>query len=88
MCGRLVIVSDIGVLSEVVGDAGLKFPPGDAEALASCLQKILETPELVTELRLKAQRRAFQLFRQERMVEDHISLCEEILWCKYSSRAY
>jgi glycosyltransferase involved in cell wall biosynthesis len=74
MSGRLVIVSDIGVLSEVVGNAGLKFPPGNAEALATCLQKILENPELAEELRLKARKRALQMFRQERMIEDHLSL--------------
>jgi Glycosyltransferase len=39
MLGRLVIVSDIGVLSEVVGDTGLKFPPGDVDGLAECMQK-------------------------------------------------
>lgn len=74
MSGRLVIVSDIGVLSEVVGDAGLKFPPGDAEGLATCLQKILENSELAAELRLKARKRALQVFQQERMIEDHLSL--------------
>lgn len=86
MLGRLVIVSDIGVLSEVIGDAGLKFPPGDAEGLATCLQKVLEEPEMVRDLRLKAQKRAWQLFRQNRMVENHLSLYGGLLW-KESSRS-
>ena len=33
MRGGLVVVADIGGLSEVVGDAGLKFAPGDVETL-------------------------------------------------------
>ncbi len=34
-----VIAADIGGLSEVVGDAGLKFYPGDSQALAECIGK-------------------------------------------------
>src|SRR6202051_5059582 len=40
MRGRLVIVADIGGLAEVVGDAGLKFAPGNAVSLADCLRSI------------------------------------------------
>ncbi len=79
MCGRLVVVSDIGVLSEVVGDGGLKFPPGDVDGLAKCLRKLLKNPELVAQLSLEARRRALELFRRERMVEDHVSLYSQIL---------
>jgi len=39
MRGRLVVCADIGGLTEIVGDAGLKFPPGDATALAACLRR-------------------------------------------------
>lgn len=80
--GRLVVVSDIGVLSEVVGDAGLRFPPGDVEGLAGCLQNVLENLGLLVELQQKARKRALQLFRQERMVKDHLSLYRGILSCK------
>ena len=37
--GRCVIASDIGALAEVLGDAGMKFPTGDAEGLARCMEK-------------------------------------------------
>lgn len=79
IAGRLVIVSDIGVLSEVVGDAGLKFPPGDAEALSACLQNALENPELVAGLRERSRKRALGLFERERMIEDHLSLYGGVL---------
>src|ERR1700737_1281917 len=39
MSGYLVIASDIGGLSEVVGDGGMLFPPGDAEALKNLMRK-------------------------------------------------
>lgn len=74
MRGRLVIASDIGGLGEVVGDAGLKFPPGDVNELASCLRRVLQRPEIVGEFGRKARQRALQLFRQERMVDEHLSI--------------
>ncbi|MEZ8222140.1 Glycosyl transferases group 1 [Candidatus Fervidibacteria bacterium JGI MDM2 JNZ-1-D12] len=74
MRGRLVIASDIGGLGEVVGDARLKFPPGDVNGLASCLRRVLQRPEIVGEFGRKARQRALQLFRQERMVDEHLSI--------------
>ena len=37
--GRLVIASDIGGLGEMVGDAAIKFPAGDAPTLADQMKK-------------------------------------------------
>ena len=79
MRGRLVIAADIGGLSEVVGSAGLKFRPGDAGALADCEKRVLEHPEVIAELGSKAHARAIQLFRDERMVEEHLRLYRELL---------
>ena len=74
MRGRLVICSDIGGLSEVVGDAGMKFRPGNAEALAACLCRIIDSPVLIEELGLKARARARQFFSRAQMIEDHASI--------------
>ena len=79
MRGRIVCVSEIGGLSEVVGDAGLKFPPGDADALAACMLRVLEEPELRKELGWKARRRAVQFFLEERMVEEHLQTYRAIV---------
>ncbi len=78
MKGRLLIVSDLGSLAEVVGDAGLKFSPGDVEGLAACMQRVLESPELGGQLSYKAQQRARQRFSLERMVEEHRSVYQEV----------
>jgi glycosyltransferase involved in cell wall biosynthesis len=71
---KVLIVSDIGALTEVVGDAGLSFPAGDAQALAGCLRRVLHSKELSDEMGLKAFERASSLFTPERMVNDHLAL--------------
>ena len=43
-CGAAVVSSDGGALPEVVGDAGLVSPAGDAEAMAANLARLLDAP--------------------------------------------
>jgi glycosyltransferase involved in cell wall biosynthesis len=73
MRGRLVIAADIGGLGEIVGDAGLKFPPGKAGELAAMMRRVIETPELAAALGNRARSRAATLFQAERMVQDHLA---------------
>jgi len=70
--GRMVIAADIGGLSEVVGDAGLKFQPGDIVGLADRMRQILDDPAIIKMFGECAGERASQLFRQEQMVERYI----------------
>lgn len=79
MKGRAVIASDIGGLGEIVGDAGLKFPPGDAGALAASMRRLLEDSDLVRELGKRARLRARDLFRLNRRIDQHLELCATIL---------
>jgi glycogen(starch) synthase len=79
MRGRLVVAADIGGLGEVVGEGGLKFPPGDIEGLASCLRRVLDEPDLAKALGKKARQRALQLFLEERMVAEHLSVYRQLL---------
>jgi len=79
MCGRLVIASDIGGLGELVGDAGLKFPPGDVESLALCLRRVQDEPKLVASIAEKAKQRALDLFRKERMIAAHRTLFSSLM---------
>lgn len=78
MRGRTVVASDIGGLSEVVGDAGWKFPPGDADALCNCLVQILDHPESATRMGAKARAYALKRFAVDRMIEEHLSLYRQI----------
>jgi glycosyltransferase involved in cell wall biosynthesis len=74
MRGRLVIAADIGGLTEVVGDTGLKFTPGDPESLANCLRSVIENPALIGSYGEKARRRAVQLFQRSKMVSEHAQI--------------
>jgi glycogen(starch) synthase len=78
MRGRPVIVSDIGGLAEVAGDGGLTFPPGDANALAECLRRLIDHPDWVVDLGRKAGARAHTVFTQARMVDEHRRIFESL----------
>jgi glycosyltransferase involved in cell wall biosynthesis len=49
--GAVVVASSSGALPEVVGDAGMLVPPGDAAALAAALTRLRDEPELRGKLR-------------------------------------
>jgi glycogen(starch) synthase len=71
--GRLVIASDIGGLGEIVGEAGLKFPAGDAHQLAHQMEKVLQQNAEVGAKGEAAQNRARSLFLVDRMVAEHLA---------------
>jgi glycosyltransferase involved in cell wall biosynthesis len=71
MRGRLVIAVDIGGLSEVLGDTGLKFAPGDAISLANCLGRVMDDPALIGNYGEKARARASQMFQCAQMIAEH-----------------
>jgi len=75
--GKLVICSDIGAIGEVVGDAGLSFPPGDASALAGCMRSVLESPELARRLGRKAHTRAAE-FDAASMLRRHLDVYRDL----------
>ena len=79
MRGHLLVTSDIGALAEVVGDTGLKFPTGDVEGLAACLEQVLESPGLVKVRRQQARERGIQLFSEGRMIGEHLALYRRLL---------
>jgi glycogen synthase len=79
MRGRLVIASDVGGLGEIVGDAGLKCPPGDAAALADCMRVVLRDTSVVDTYGRKARERALHLFARGRMLDEHAGLYREVL---------
>ena len=54
-CGRCVVASDIDAHRELIGDAGVLFPSGDAEGLAQALRRVLANAELRTSLGAAAQ---------------------------------
>jgi glycosyltransferase involved in cell wall biosynthesis len=79
MRGRVIVASDIGGLGEIVGRAGMKFPPGDVVALTECLRRVLADPELRCTLGRAARTRALKNFTQQKMVADHMQLYTRLL---------
>ena len=78
MRGGLVVVADVGGLSEVVGGAGLKFTPGDIETLYSQLRIVLEKPSIVATVRSAARARALKHFNRDSMIQNHLALYREV----------
>jgi glycosyltransferase involved in cell wall biosynthesis len=56
--GSCIVASDIPENREVLGDAGLTFPPGDVHALRACLAALLDDPARVALYRRRAAERA------------------------------
>jgi glycosyltransferase involved in cell wall biosynthesis len=44
-CATPLVASRTGALPEVVGDAAVQVPPGDAEELAAVLRRLHDSPE-------------------------------------------
>jgi glycosyltransferase involved in cell wall biosynthesis len=59
-CGTPVVCADATSLPEVVGDAGLLVHPGDIDAMAAALLRILGEPDLRASLAERALQRAAQ----------------------------
>ena len=50
-CGTPVVAADTSALPEAVGDAGLLFPAGEADALVNQMLVLLDRPEQVATMR-------------------------------------
>jgi glycosyltransferase involved in cell wall biosynthesis len=70
-CGAPVVTTTGSALAEVVEDAALKVPPGDADALADAIGSILDYPAIEARLRAAGPARAAQ-FTWSRCVEQHV----------------
>jgi glycosyltransferase involved in cell wall biosynthesis len=73
-----VIGSDTGVLPELIGDAGIVTPPGEAEALASALGRALDPGERAA-LARAARARALKQFSDDAIAERTLRFWQEML---------
>lgn len=69
-CGVPVVSSDGGALPEVVGDAGLLVPAGDATALGDAIVRVLEDPVLAQQLAHAGRARILQYFSWSKVAAD------------------
>ena len=76
--GKPMIASDVEGMRELVSNAGLLFPQGDAEALAALIREVCEDPEKAGEIGRKCRERALQYDIVETAKRYH-ALYEEVL---------
>lgn len=77
--GKMLIVSRIGALEEVVGNTGLVCEAGKEDDLAARMRETLGAPERTRLLGIAARDRAQSLFTSARMIGEHVRLYERIL---------
>lgn len=65
LAGRAILATATGGTPELVGDAGILVPQGDAQAFAAGLRRLLEDPQLRADLGRKAALRALELPNEE-----------------------
>ena len=63
------MASDVGGIPEIIthGSNGLLVPPGDPQALAQAIQKLIEDPQMARRLGDAARQAAFERFSEEAM---------------------
>jgi len=76
--GRPVIASAIGGLGELVREAGLLFSPGDPEALAYAMKRILDEPYLAASLAAAGRQRVLLTFSYRDMIDAHARLYRDL----------
>lgn len=79
--GLAIVASDVGEVGVALaaGEAGLLVPPGDLEALASALDRLLRDPELARALGQRARRRALEEYGVEQMVRRYVDIYKELV---------
>ncbi len=78
-CSVPVVGSDSGAIPEVIGEAGLIFPDGDASALADCLQRLIDSPDLRAELTRRGTVRVQAHFTQESIAQRTLEFYRQVL---------
>jgi glycosyltransferase involved in cell wall biosynthesis len=78
-CGVPVIGSDCGEIPNVVGDAGLIFPEGDAEALRECLTRLMHAPDLRTDLARRGRERVLAHFTQVQIAAQTVAVYRDLV---------
>jgi glycosyltransferase involved in cell wall biosynthesis len=78
--GRPVIASAVGGNAEVVSpEVGVLVPPGDADALATALRRLLSSPDEAAQMGARGRRWVRSEFSVERMVAETTALYDDLL---------
>ena len=78
-CAVPVVSTTGGALPEVMGQAGLLVPPGDEQALAAAISKILDNPTLAAKLGHAGYERVHRLFTWEKAAQITVKVYKEAI---------
>lgn len=78
-CKVPVIGSDSGEIPHVIGNAGLVFPEGNVQALANCLNQLMEQPELVKKFSELGYQKAMSQYTNKALAKQQLDFYKEIL---------
>jgi len=67
-CGRPCVATDVGGVSEAIGDTGIVVPPREPAALAKACVRLLKDHELRRRLGMAARARALEMFTVDRAI--------------------
>lgn len=77
-CAVPVVGSDSGEIPNVIGDAGIIVPEGNANALAHALESLIQNETHRRELGARGRARALALYSQQRVVNDTYALYQTL----------
>lgn len=77
--GVPVIGSDSGEIPYVIDEAGLVFPEGDADALRSCIQRVMDSAELQSTLSTRGQTRVRTHYTQQQIAAKTVNVYRELV---------
>ncbi|UHG92655.1 glycosyltransferase family 4 protein [Spirosoma oryzicola] len=72
-CGVPIVTSDIPALAEVVGEAAIRVPPTDTDALCQAIGMVVNSPAVRTELSDRGRKQATQ-FSWDKFTAEHVAL--------------
>jgi len=78
-CGLPVVGSDSGAIPDVIGDAGLIVPEGDASALADALRRLCNDTALYETLAVRGRERAVCCFTHAQIAAQTVAVYQQML---------
>ncbi|MFN6560560.1 MAG: hormogonium polysaccharide biosynthesis glycosyltransferase HpsO [Nostoc sp. ChiSLP01] len=78
-CQVPVIGSDSGEIPHVIGDAGLIFPEGDAQALANCLVELMDKPYFAHSLGEMGYQKAMIKYTNKALAKQQLEFYQELV---------
>lgn len=84
-CGLPLVATDGGAIPEVVGDAALSVPAGDASAIAQALSQIFDKPALRALLSERARQRIEQKFSWTKVAQEMTTYYRDLLSKKHAN---